>query len=62
MYWHFKNKLDLFSEACKFTDEQIAETQKKYQFKYPNDPLSCIEKIITLYFIYFFLTILKTGS
>jgi len=54
IYWHFKNKVDLFSEACKFTDEQIAETQKEYQLKYPNDPLFVLRKLLHYILFTFF--------
>lgn len=49
-----KNKVDLFSKACKFTDEQIAETQKKYQLKYPNDPLFVLRKLLHYILFTFF--------
>lgn len=40
IYWHFKNKVDLFQQACEFSDSQILQAENYYRSKYSNDPLA----------------------
>lgn len=49
-----KIKSNLFSEACKFTDDQIAETQKKVSVKIPNDTLFVLRKLLHYILLTFF--------
>ncbi|WP_075180500.1 multidrug efflux transporter transcriptional repressor AcrR [Pantoea sp. 1.19] len=40
IYWHFKNKTDLLNEILAHSESGIADVEKEYQLKYPDDPLS----------------------
>ena len=40
IYWHFKNKSDLFSEIWELAKPNIDELETEYQAKFPDDPLS----------------------
>nr|WP_314263263.1 multidrug efflux transporter transcriptional repressor AcrR [uncultured Moellerella sp.] len=46
IYWHFKNKADLFSQACEFSDNQILSAEQHYRLKYSNDPLAILRKLL----------------
>lgn len=46
IYWHFKNKVDLFTEACKLTDLKIEYLELEYQAKYPDDPLFVLRELL----------------
>ncbi len=39
IYWHFKNKFDLFNEIWQVADARITAFESEYQTKYPSDPL-----------------------
>lgn len=40
IYWHFKDKSDLFSEIWELSESNIGELELEYQAKFPGDPLS----------------------
>lgn len=46
IYWHFKNKVDLFTEACELTDLKIESLEIEYQTKYPDDPLFVLRELL----------------
>ena len=46
IYWHFKNKVDLFHQACEFSDSQIQQAENYYRLKYSNDPLAILKEIL----------------
>ena len=46
IYWHFKNKSDLFSEIWELSESSIGELELEYQAKFPNDPLSVLREIL----------------
>ncbi|MEX9568232.1 multidrug efflux transporter transcriptional repressor AcrR [Providencia vermicola] len=46
IYWHFKNKVDLFHQACEFSDSQILQAENYYRQKYSNDPLAILKEIL----------------
>ncbi|WGA65112.1 multidrug efflux transporter transcriptional repressor AcrR [Escherichia fergusonii] len=45
IYWHFKNKSDLFSEIWELSESSIGELELEYQAKFPDDPLSVLREI-----------------
>ncbi|WP_368940842.1 multidrug efflux transporter transcriptional repressor AcrR [Citrobacter werkmanii] len=47
IYWHFKNKSDLFSEIWELAKPNIDELETEYQAKFPDDPLSVLREILT---------------
>lgn len=38
IYWHFKDKSDLFSEIWELSESNIGELELEYQAKFPGDP------------------------
>ncbi|QMI04367.1 multidrug efflux transporter transcriptional repressor AcrR [Citrobacter sp. RHB25-C09] len=46
IYWHFKNKSDLFSEIWELSESNIGELETEYQAKFPDDPLSVLREIL----------------
>ena len=46
IYWHFKNKSDLFSEIWELAKPNIDELETEYQAKFPDDPLSVLREIL----------------
>lgn len=46
IYWHFKNKSDLFSEIWEMSESSIGDLEAEYQAKYPGDPLSVLREIL----------------
>ena len=46
IYWHFKNKSDLFSEIWELAKPNIDELETEYQAKFPGDPLSVLREIL----------------
>lgn len=46
IYWHFKNKSDLFSEIWELSESSIGELELEYQAKFPDDPLSVLREIL----------------
>ena len=46
IYWHFKNKSDLFNEIWVLSEANINDLEVEYRAKFPNDPLSVIREIL----------------
>lgn len=46
IYWHFKNKSDLFNEIWVLSEASISDLEVEYQVKFPNDPLSVIREVL----------------
>ncbi|POP46813.1 DNA-binding transcriptional repressor AcrR [Superficieibacter electus] len=46
IYWHFKNKSELFSEIWELSESSIADLEIEYQAKFPDDPLSVLREIL----------------
>ncbi|MFS7058247.1 TetR family transcriptional regulator, partial [Escherichia coli] len=44
IYWHFKDKSDLFSEIWELSESNIGELELEYQAKFPGDPLSVLRE------------------
>lgn len=50
IYWHFKNKVDLFNEVWEISESKIGDLELEYQTKYPDNPL-CILREILIYIL-----------
>lgn len=46
IYWHFKNKSDLFSEIWELSESSISDLESEYRAKFPDDPLSVLREIL----------------
>lgn len=46
IYWHFKNKSDLFNEIWALTESRIGDLESEYQAKFPDDPLSVVRELL----------------
>jgi len=46
IYWHFKNKSDLFSEIWELSESSIGDLETEYRAKFPGDPLSVLREIL----------------
>lgn len=46
IYWHFKNKSDLFSEIWQLSETSIADMETEYRAKLPDDPLSVLTHVL----------------
>ncbi|RKR53124.1 TetR family transcriptional regulator [Yokenella regensburgei] len=46
IYWHFKNKSDLFSEIWELSESSISDLETEYRAKFPGDPLSVLREIL----------------
>ncbi|AGN87490.1 MULTISPECIES: multidrug efflux transporter transcriptional repressor AcrR [Enterobacteriaceae] len=46
IYWHFKNKSDLFSEIWELSESSISDLETEYRAKFPDDPLSVLREIL----------------
>jgi len=46
IYWHFKNKSDLFGEIWELSESSIGDLEIEYQAKFPGDPLSVLREIL----------------
>lgn len=46
IYWHFKNKSDLFSEIWQLSEFSIGDLETEYRAKFPDDPLSVLREIL----------------
>ncbi|CAI0836300.1 Potential acrAB operon repressor [Serratia liquefaciens] len=46
IYWHFKNKVDLFNEVWELSESKIGDLELEYQAKYPENPLRILREIL----------------
>lgn len=46
IYWHFKNKSDLFGEIWELSESSIGDLETEYRVKFPDDPLSVLREIL----------------
>lgn len=46
IYWHFKNKSDLFGEIWELSESSIGDLETEYRAKFPGDPLSVLREIL----------------
>lgn len=46
IYWHFKNKSELFNEIWELTESSISDIEIEYRAKYPDDPLSVLRELL----------------
>ena len=46
IYWHFKNKSDLFNEIWALSESSISDLEIEYRVKFPDDPLSVLREIL----------------
>ncbi|WP_253378791.1 multidrug efflux transporter transcriptional repressor AcrR [unidentified bacterial endosymbiont] len=46
IYWHFKDKSDLFSEIWQLSESSISDLENEYRAKFPDDPLSVLREIL----------------
>ncbi|BDH46791.1 DNA-binding transcriptional repressor AcrR [Salmonella enterica subsp. enterica serovar Choleraesuis] len=46
IYWHFKNKSDLFNEIWESSESTLDELEVEYRAKYPDDPLSVMRELL----------------
>ncbi|AFJ47930.1 multidrug efflux transporter transcriptional repressor AcrR [Shimwellia blattae] len=46
IYWHFKNKADLFNEIWESSEATISDLELEYRAKYPDDPLAALREIL----------------
>ncbi|CNJ05889.1 multidrug efflux transporter transcriptional repressor AcrR [Yersinia aldovae] len=46
IYWHFKNKVDLFNEVWESSESKIDQLELEYQAKYPDNPLRILREIL----------------
>ncbi|WP_192457315.1 multidrug efflux transporter transcriptional repressor AcrR [Musicola keenii] len=46
IYWHFKNKAELFDEIWARTESKIAVFEAEYQSKFPDDPLHVLRELL----------------
>ena len=46
IYWHFKNKSELFNEIWKLTESSISDIEIEYRAKYPEDPHAVLRELL----------------
>ncbi|MBU3893115.1 Potential acrAB operon repressor [Serratia rubidaea] len=46
IYWHFKNKVDLFNEVWELSESKIGDLEIEYQAKFPDNPLRILREIL----------------
>ncbi|KNC91616.1 multidrug efflux transporter transcriptional repressor AcrR [Trabulsiella odontotermitis] len=46
IYWHFKNKSEVFSEIWELSESSISDLETEYRAKFPGDPLSVLREIL----------------
>ncbi|AIJ09385.1 MULTISPECIES: multidrug efflux transporter transcriptional repressor AcrR [Edwardsiella] len=46
IYWHFKNKTDIFHAVWAFMESRISELELEYQTKFPDDPLRILRELL----------------
>lgn len=47
IYWHFKNKPDLFNEIWKLSEYDVDLVEAHFRQQYPDDPLTVLRQILT---------------
>ena len=50
IYWHFKNKVELFNGVWEECESQMHSLELEYQTKFPNNPLRVLREIL-IYFL-----------
>jgi len=46
IYWHFKNKISLFTEIWGISDTKVANLENAYQLQFPDNPLRVLREIL----------------
>lgn len=46
IYWHFRNKSDLFNEIWELSESDIGDLEIEYRAKFPGDPLSALRELL----------------
>lgn len=46
IYWHFKNKVDLFNEVWEMSQAKINDLEKDYLAQFPDDPLRILRELL----------------
>lgn len=46
IYWHFKNKAELFNEIWALSESKICAFESEYQAKYPDNPLHVMRELL----------------
>ena len=46
IYWHFRNKSDLFNEIWELSESSIGDLEIEYRAKFPEDPLSALRELL----------------
>ncbi|AHG21468.1 transcriptional regulator [Chania multitudinisentens RB-25] len=46
IYWHFKNKVELFNEVWELSESKISDLEIEYQAKFPDNPLRILREIL----------------
>ncbi|MCI4185527.1 multidrug efflux transporter transcriptional repressor AcrR [Dickeya dianthicola] len=46
IYWHFKNKAELFDEIWVRSEAKISDFETEYQAKFPDDPLHVLRELL----------------
>lgn len=46
IYWHFKNKVDLFNEVWEISESIIDDLELEYRAKYPDNPLRILREVL----------------
>lgn len=46
IYWHFKNKTDIFNAIWACMESKISELELEYQTKFPDDPLRILRELL----------------
>ncbi|MFC3394815.1 multidrug efflux transporter transcriptional repressor AcrR [Brenneria rubrifaciens] len=46
IYWHFKNKAELFDEIWALAESRIRDFEIEYQTKFPDDPLRAMRELL----------------
>lgn len=46
IYWHFKNKIDIFNAVWDFMESRLSGLELEYQTKFPDDPLRILRELL----------------
>ncbi|RNM28622.1 DNA-binding transcriptional repressor AcrR [Dickeya undicola] len=46
IYWHFKNKAELFDEIWARSEAKVSDFETEYQAKFPDDPLHVLRELL----------------